>query len=57
MIERKWLPSISSKKIRIYECKLCGYKGTRKDMRKHIRKKHLWQDKKSLSVLIKSQEF
>jgi len=56
MIERKRLPSISSEKIRIYECKLCGYKGTRKAVRKHIRKNHLARGE-ILSAKIKSQEF
>lgn len=57
MIERKWLPAVSSEKIRIYECKLCKYKGERKDVRKHFKKKHLWKDGNPLSSKIKSQEF
>lgn len=27
--------------IKIYECRKCGFKGTRRDVRKHLRKEHL----------------
>jgi len=57
MIDRKPLPAISSKKIRIYECKLCKYKGGRKDVRKHFKEKHFWDDGNPLSSKIKSKEF
>ena len=56
MIDRKPLPAISSKKIRIYECKLCEYKGTRKAVRKHIRENHLARGEE-LSKKVKSSEF
>ena len=42
--------------IKIFECKFCEYKGTRKEVRKHIRKNHLWQGKKSLQASVKSYE-
>ena len=56
MIDRKPLPAISSKKIRIHECKLCEYKGTRKAVRKHIRENHLARGEE-LSKKVKSKEF
>ncbi len=48
---------LPSYKIKIYECKLCKYKGERKDVRKHYKEKHFWNDGNPLSSKIKSQEF
>jgi len=48
--------TIPSNKIKIYECKLCNYKGTRKEVRKHIRENHLARGE-ILSTKIKSYEF
>ena len=42
--------------IKIFECKLCGFKGIRCLVRKHIRENHLWKGKE-LSSKIKSKEF
>ena len=43
--------------MKMYECKLCGYKGTRKSARKHYRENHFWKDEKVLSSKIKNYEF
>ncbi len=42
--------------IKIYECKLCKFKGARHIVRKHIRENHFWKAK-VLSDKVKSEEF
>ena len=43
--------------IKMFECKLCEYKGIRKEVRKHIRENHFWKDENVLSSKIKTYEF
>ncbi len=43
--------------IKMYECKICDFKGTRPSVRKHIRKEHFWKGQKSLSEQMKSYKF
>ena len=57
MKEEKNILTIPSDKIKMYKCKLCKYKGTRKGVRKHIRENHLWQGYKSLASQVESYEF
>jgi len=55
-ITRETPLTIPSQKIKIYECKLCKFKGGRKAVRKHIRENHLARGE-ILSAKIKSYEF
>lgn len=35
--------SYKGSEIKIFVCKLCHFKGIRKEVRKHIRENHLWK--------------
>ncbi len=41
--------------IKVYECKLCKFRGIRKNTRTHIKENHLWRGK-ALSEQIRSYE-
>lgn len=42
--------------MKIYECKICKFKGLRQTVREHIKKTHNWKAKKSLSKQMRSYE-